>query len=107
MRLLALVSNQYGLGLLALYKHTCRTVYTIYSCRLSNQLKESEELDRNYKELKIEREPWDRYDVLDSHYYYPMLLTNRSLTVEEQILVLHFVLRAVELGMLSRCNKLL
>ncbi len=70
--------------------------------RWFKKIKESEELDRNFKELKLQRDIWDTYDLLDSKYYYPILLTNRNLSSEEQSLLVHLVLRAVETGLLKR-----
>ncbi len=55
-------------------------------------------------ELKIERETWDRYFLLDAGYYLPILINNLFLKVEEQILIVHFVLYMLKTDQISFFN---
>ena len=51
--------------------------------------------------MKIERDPWDKYALLDAAYYLPILINNLFLKVEEQILIVHFVLYMVKTDQIS------
>lgn len=87
---------------LEILKGFCIKSYPTFFYWFVNKLKESERLDGTCKELNIKRDPWERYDILDSEYYYPILLSQRDLEETEQILLLHFVLRAIETGWFKR-----
>jgi hypothetical protein len=52
-------------------------------------------------ELKIERDPWDKYTLLDAQYYLPLLINNLFLRMEEQILIVHLVLYMIKTDQIS------
>lgn len=53
------------------------------------------------KELKIHMDPWDYYIVHDSSYFLKFLLNSRSFDEYEQILLVHFIIRTIELDTIS------
>lgn len=53
-------------------------------------------IDKNFRDLKIERDVWDRYLVLDAEYYLPILINNLFLSANEQVLIIYFVLYSVK-----------
>jgi hypothetical protein len=55
-------------------------------------------------ELKIQRDPWDRYFLLDAEFYLPILINNLFLKVEEQILIVHFVVYMIKTDQISFFN---
>ena len=74
---------------------------SIGSSRFANQLRHERERDAGLAELRLERDPWDRYALLDADYYLPILINNLFLGVDEQILIVHFVLFMVSTDQIS------
>lgn len=48
------------------------------------------------KELKMHMDPWDHYLIHDSKAFLPLLCTQNSLKIEEQILLSEFIIKAVK-----------
>lgn len=57
--------------------------------------------DFNLRELKLARDPWDRFLILDAEYYLPILINNLYLSRDEQLLVVYFVLFSVREDLIS------
>ena len=53
------------------------------------------------RELKLARDPWDRFLILDAEYYLPILINNLYLSRDEQLLVVYFVLFSVREDLIS------
>jgi len=48
------------------------------------------------KDLKMHTDPWDHYLVHDSKAFLPLICTQNSLKIEEQILVAEFIMHAIK-----------
>ena len=57
--------------------------------------------ENGLKELGFHTDPWDRYKILDSEYYLPILANNLFLSLEDQILLVHFVIFMVKTDQIS------
>ena len=57
--------------------------------------------DFNLRELKLARDVWDRFFILDAEYYLPILMNNLYLSRNEQLLLVNFVLFSVREDLIS------
>ena len=69
--------------------------------RFFNKIRNELTTDSQLKELKIEREQWDRFLILDAEYYLPILTNNLYLSFEEEILTAYFVVYSVRHDLIS------
>lgn len=53
------------------------------------------------RSLRIHRDPWDRFPVLDATYYLPILINNLYLSSDEQALLVWFVVYSVRHDLIS------
>ncbi len=65
-------------------------------------LRNMNDIDKKFGEFDLQRDCWDKYEILDSKYYLPILLTNRILSEIQQILLVNFVISSVENGKFKR-----
>lgn len=88
------------------YDSKCQNkIYKSLQYKLFNlltNLKNKQSQDQKFKEFKIEREIWDRFEILDSQYYLPIFLTNRIFNFEQQILLVNFLISTIKNGFLTR-----
>lgn len=58
-------------------------------------------MDAHLRSLRIHRDPWERFPVLDASYYLPILINNLYLNPEEQALLVWFVVHSVRNDLIS------
>lgn len=59
------------------------------------KLRDQKQEITQYKSLGLHVDPWDHYLYYDSGYFTKLLLHRRPLSLEEQMIVAHFVLRSI------------
>ena len=59
-------------------------------------------MENLHKEYKLEREAYDKYYLLDSKKYLPLLIIENPLSFTHQICVVHFVIFSVLEGKITR-----
>lgn len=73
----------------------------------ADQLREESRIDDLQNQVGVHREPYERYFVLDSKKYLPLLIFDQPISFVHQIIMVHFVVFSVREGRVTRLDRAL